>query len=89
MLVDLLVRAHGLARKDLARLGNLATDEQNAAMLGRRTPIVVTPEDLVAHRGGTFYPPVGATQVVIIRAVEAPLEISRRPCDGRAFTLRG
>ncbi|HLC33553.1 MAG TPA: hypothetical protein VJJ70_00955 [Anaerolineales bacterium] len=86
-LIDLLIHAHGFARRDITRLGNLATDEQNAAQLRKRAPVVVSPEGILANRGGTFYPPPGTTQVVIIQAVEAPAKIRRQDCGDGPLTL--
>ncbi len=87
ILTDLLIRVHGLPKKDITRLGNLASDEQNAALLHRRTPVVVSPEGILAHRGGTFYSPAGTTQAVIIQAVEPPAKIRPQACGAEPFEL--
>src|SRR3990170_4332218 len=88
-LIDLLIRAHGFAKKGITQLGNLASDEQNAAQLRKRAPVVVSPEGILANRGGTFYPPPGTTQVVIIQAVEAPAKIRRQDCGADRATRVG
>ena len=86
-LADLLVRSHGIPKKSITLLGYVASDEQNAALLLKRNPIVIAAADILAHRPCLFYPPHGTVQAAIIQGSAAPAQVTHRACSDEPFTI--
>jgi hypothetical protein len=86
-LADLLVRSHGIPKKSITLLGYVASDEQNAALLLKRNPIVIVPADILAHRPCLFYPPRGTVQAAIIQGTAVPAQVRRQVCSEEPFTI--
>jgi hypothetical protein len=86
-LADILVRSLGTPKKSITQLGYTASDEQNASLLRKRNPIVIVPQDILAHRPCMFYPPLGTTQAAIIQGAAEPAQIRHRACSDEPFTI--
>ncbi len=85
---NLLTRALGFPKSDIASLGIVASDEENAQVLRQGKPIVIVPMNILANRPCEFYPLSGTQAVAIIDASGDEVRVANAECGEGPFQFQ-
>jgi hypothetical protein len=87
ILAEILIRNQGIPKKNITQLGSTASDEQNAAQLQKRCPVVIIAAPIVRYRPVWFCAPKGTSSVCVIDGTVNPPRVGHLECDEQPFKL--